>query len=54
MKTLITLLIILLTAWALFHFKSILGIFLFPLFLILVVYITLRLYRMMVKDGPTK
>ncbi|WP_299495343.1 hypothetical protein [uncultured Shewanella sp.] len=50
MKALITILISLLAAWGLFHFKSILGIFLFPLFLILVLFITLQLFRMMEKD----
>ncbi|WP_299005802.1 hypothetical protein [uncultured Shewanella sp.] len=49
-KALITVLLSLLAAWGLFHFKSLLGIFLFPLFLILVLFITFRLYRIMEKD----
>ncbi len=49
---LITLAITLALAWVLFHFKAQLGLFILPLFIILVVFVTLRLYRLMEKDSP--
>ncbi|QYJ87835.1 hypothetical protein K0I73_09260 [Shewanella mesophila] len=47
---LITLAITLILAWAIFHFKTQLGIFILPLFIGLVAFVTLRLYRLMEKD----
>ncbi|WP_179079036.1 hypothetical protein [Shewanella sp. UCD-KL12] len=51
-KILVTILITLVSAWAIFHFKSELGIFILPLFIALVTFVTLRLYRLMEKDKP--
>ncbi|MBT1445483.1 hypothetical protein KJI95_13250 [Shewanella sp. JM162201] len=39
-------------AFALFHFKSALGLLVLPLFILLVLFVTLRLYRLMEKDDP--
>ncbi|MGS0681648.1 hypothetical protein ACVBIL_10830 [Shewanella sp. 125m-7] len=52
-KTLLTLLGVLLGAWAIFHFKAQLGLLVLPLFFGLVLFVTLRLYRLMEKDEPT-
>ncbi len=49
---LITLAIILIVAWIIFHFKAQLGLLVLPLFIILVLFVTLRLYRLMEKDSP--
>ncbi|GIU17274.1 MULTISPECIES: hypothetical protein [unclassified Shewanella] len=51
-KTLVTLLIVLLGAWSIFHFKAQLGILVLPLFFGLVLFVTFRLYRLMEKDDP--
>ncbi|WP_149027209.1 hypothetical protein [Shewanella psychrophila] len=51
-KILSTIAITLLLAWAIFHFKTQLGIFILPLFIGLVTFVTLRLYRLMEKDKP--
>ncbi|ABZ76617.1 conserved hypothetical protein [Shewanella halifaxensis HAW-EB4] len=51
-KTLVTLLVVLLSAWSIFHFKAELGILVLPLFFGLVLFVTLRLYRLMEKDEP--
>ncbi|MPY23800.1 hypothetical protein FM037_13785 [Shewanella psychropiezotolerans] len=51
-KILSTIAISLLMAWAIFHFKAQLGIFILPLFIGLVTFVTLRLYRLMEKDKP--
>ncbi|MCJ8302881.1 hypothetical protein [Shewanella sp.] len=51
-KILATIAISLLMAWAIFHFKAQLGIFILPLFIGLVTFVTLRLYRLMEKDKP--
>ncbi|MCZ4338145.1 hypothetical protein [Shewanella colwelliana] len=53
-KILITLVVTLAAAWAIFHFKAQLGLFILPLFMGLVVFVTLRLYRLMEKDAPSK
>ncbi|WP_299792198.1 hypothetical protein [uncultured Shewanella sp.] len=50
LKILLTLAIALLLAWAIFHFKAALGLFILPLFIALVSFVTLRLYRLMEKD----
>ncbi|MCK8045418.1 hypothetical protein MSG37_11010 [Shewanella sp. 1CM18E] len=52
-KILLTLAAVLLSAWAIFHFKTQLGIFVVPLFFGLVFFVTLRLYRLMEKDEPS-
>ncbi len=49
-KILSTITLTLLLAWALFHFKAELGIFILPLFIGLVTFVTLALYRLMEKD----
>lgn len=49
-KVVLTLLITLIAAAALFHFKSHLGLFVLPLFMALVVFVTLRLYRLLSED----
>ena len=51
-KILLTLAVTLVAAWGIFHFKAQLGFFVLPLFIILVLYVTLRLYRLMEKDDP--
>lgn len=51
-KILGTITISLLMAWAIFNFKAQLGIFILPLFIGLVTFVTLRLYRLMEKDKP--
>ncbi|QYJ99776.1 hypothetical protein [Shewanella psychrotolerans] len=51
---LITLAITLVLAWAIFHFKAELGIFILPLFIGLVAFVTLRLYRLMEKDDTSE
>lgn len=51
---LLTLLLALLAAAALFHFKSQLGILVLPLFIGLVLFVTLKLYRLMEKDDPAE
>ncbi|MCG9730755.1 MULTISPECIES: hypothetical protein [unclassified Shewanella] len=51
-KTLVTLLVVLLGAWSIFHFKAQLGMLVLPLFFGLVLFVTLRLYRLMEKDEP--
>ncbi|RTR33442.1 hypothetical protein [Shewanella atlantica] len=52
LKILITLAITLVLAWAIFHFKAQLGLFILPIFIALVSFVTLRLYRLMEKDAP--
>lgn len=52
-KILITLAITLLFAWGIFHFKAQLGLLILPLFIVLVLFVTLRLYRLMEKDDDT-
>ncbi|MCG9712180.1 hypothetical protein L1D32_00485 [Shewanella insulae] len=49
---LLTLGLTLLMAWGIFHFKTQLGILVLPLFIVLVLFVTLRLYRLMEKDDP--
>ncbi|AZQ10543.1 hypothetical protein [Shewanella khirikhana] len=49
---LLTLVVALLAAAALFHFKGSLGILVLPLFIALVLFVTLKLYRLMEKDNP--
>ncbi|ABV87403.1 hypothetical protein [Shewanella pealeana] len=49
-KTLVTLMVVLLGAWSIFHFKAQLGILVLPLFFGLVLFVTFRLYRLMEKD----
>ncbi len=51
-KTLVTLLVVLLGSWGIFHFKAQLGILVLPLFFGLVLFVTFRLYRLMEKDEP--
>ncbi|MCL1096033.1 hypothetical protein [Shewanella kaireitica] len=53
-KSLLTLLAVLLGAWAIFHFKAQLGLFMLPLFFGLVLFVTLKLYRLMEKDDADK
>ncbi|MCL1050517.1 hypothetical protein L2755_12895 [Shewanella abyssi] len=53
-KSLLTLLAVLLGAWAIFHFKSQLGLLMLPLFFGLVLFVTLKLYRLMEKDDGDK
>ncbi|GIU16215.1 MULTISPECIES: hypothetical protein [Shewanella] len=50
-KILLTLALTLLFAWGIFHFKAQLGLFILPLFIGLVLFVTLRLYRLMEKDN---
>lgn len=49
-KILLTLALTLLFAWGIFHFKTQLGLLILPLFIGLVLFVTLRLYRLMEKD----
>ena len=49
-KILLTLALTLLFAWGIFHFKTPLGLLILPLFIGLVLFVTLRLYRLMEKD----
>lgn len=49
-KILLTLALTLLAAWGIFHFKSALGLLILPLFIALVLCVTLWLYRLMEKD----
>ncbi|MCU8010869.1 hypothetical protein [Shewanella sp. SM74] len=49
-KILLTLTLTLLFAWGIFHFKTQLGLLILPLFIGLVLFVTLRLYRLMEKD----
>lgn len=49
-KFLLTLALTLLFAWGIFHFKAQLGLLILPLFIGLVLFVTLRLYRLMEKD----
>lgn len=49
-KILLTLALTLLFAWGIFHFKTQLGFLILPLFIGLVLFVTLRLYRLMEKD----
>ena len=51
-KILTTIAITLILAWAIFHFKAHLGIFILPLFIGLVTFVTLRLYSLIEKDKP--
>ncbi|MGI2127441.1 hypothetical protein [Shewanella oncorhynchi] len=54
-KILLTLALTLLFAWGIFHFKTQLGLLILPLFIGLVLFVTLRLYRLMEKDdGSSK
>ncbi|NRB25360.1 hypothetical protein [Shewanella sp.] len=50
-KILGTIAISLLISWAIFHFKAQLGIFILPLFIGLVTFVTLGIYRLMEKDN---
>ncbi|QYJ84283.1 hypothetical protein [Shewanella aegiceratis] len=50
---LLTLALTLLAAWGIFHFKAQLGFLVLPLFIVLVLFVTLRLYRLMEKDEPS-
>ncbi|MEC4724086.1 hypothetical protein HWQ46_00795 [Shewanella sp. D64] len=50
LKILLTLVFTLFIAWGIFHFKAELGLFILPLFIGLVSFVTLRLYRLMEKD----
>lgn len=52
-KTLFTLALTLALAWAIFHFKAQLGLLVLPLFVGLVLFVTLRLYRLMGKDDDS-
>jgi len=52
LKIVMTLAITLVIAWALFHFKAYLGLFILPIFIALVTFVTLRLYHLMQKDTP--
>ena len=54
LKSLLTLLAVLLGAWAIFHFKAKLGLLMLPLFFGLVLFVTLKLYRLMEKDDSDK
>ncbi|MCE9678408.1 hypothetical protein LZP69_04245 [Shewanella sp. AS1] len=47
LKIIMTLMFTLVLAWVIFHYKAELGIFILPLFILLVVFVTLRLYRLM-------
>lgn len=49
-KILLTLALTLALAWSIFHFKAQLGLLILPLFIGLVLFVTLRLYRLMEKD----
>ncbi|ASF14412.1 hypothetical protein ACE02Y_18440 [Shewanella xiamenensis] len=49
-KILLTLALTLALAWGIFHFKAQLGLLILPLFIGLVLFVTLRLYRLMEKD----
>ncbi|WP_438679002.1 hypothetical protein [Shewanella sp.] len=49
-KILLTLALTLLVAWGIFHFKSALGLLILPLFIALVLCVTLWLYRLMEKN----
>lgn len=49
-KIQLTLALTLLFAWGIFHFKTQLGLLILPLFIGLVLFVTLRLYRLMEKD----
>ncbi|MFP8844099.1 hypothetical protein ACLILW_10350 [Shewanella baltica] len=49
-KILLTLALTLLFVWGIFHFKAQLGLLILPLFIGLVLFVTLRLYRLMEKD----
>ena len=49
-KILLTLALTLALAWVIFHFKAQLGLLILPLFIGLVLFVTLRLYRLMEKD----
>ncbi|WP_394205279.1 hypothetical protein [Shewanella waksmanii] len=52
-KLLLTLGATLLAAWLIFHFKAQLGILVLPLFFGLVIFVTIKLYRLMEKDEPS-
>ncbi|WP_187327365.1 hypothetical protein [Shewanella mangrovi] len=45
-----TLIATLAAAWGLFHFKDWLGPLVFPLYIALVVFVTLKIYRLMESD----
>ncbi|MGI2261466.1 hypothetical protein [Shewanella sp. GXUN23E] len=53
LRILITVLLALGAAAALFHFKSHLGLLVLPLFMALVVFVTLRLYRLLSQDDAS-
>ncbi|MCL1059997.1 hypothetical protein L2729_18670 [Shewanella gelidimarina] len=53
-KSLLTLIGVLLGAWAIFHFKAQLGLLMFPLFFGLVLFVTLKLYHLMSHDDGDK
>ncbi|MCF1428727.1 MAG: hypothetical protein LPD71_12765 [Shewanella sp.] len=50
LRILITVLLALAAGATLFHFKSHLGLLVLPLFMVLVVFVTLRLYRLLSQD----
>ncbi|QYJ77325.1 hypothetical protein [Shewanella acanthi] len=50
---LLTLALTLVLAWGIFHFKTQLGLLILPLFIVLVLFVTLRLYRLMEKDDDS-
>ncbi|MCH1930951.1 hypothetical protein L9G16_12210 [Shewanella sp. A25] len=50
---LLTLALTLALAWIIFHFKTQLGLLILPLFIALVLFVTLRLYRLMEKDDDS-
>ncbi|BDM64355.1 hypothetical protein NFHSH190041_18070 [Shewanella sp. NFH-SH190041] len=49
-KALLTIVAALLASACLFHFKASLGLLVLPLFMLLVVFVTLRLYMLMAQD----
>ena len=49
-QLLFTLLATLAAAWGIFHFKDWLGGFVMPLYLVLVVFVTLKMYSLMISD----
>ncbi|MCG9696695.1 hypothetical protein [Shewanella sp. Isolate11] len=51
LNIIITLAVTLVLAWIIFHFKTQLGLLILPLFIVLVLFVTLRLYRLMEKDN---
>ncbi|QYK06978.1 hypothetical protein [Shewanella zhangzhouensis] len=52
LQILFTVALALVGAFVLFHYKTVLGILVLPLFIALVLFVTLRFYRLMEKDDP--